>query len=107
VFIWLLAQLVPLVKQADPSGLPSGFLIDEKTIYNRMQSLIRSAAISDPRIMGYDSMLALCCFAFVFAWLFTEPSCQGCTRKLCDAAYGRREVAAGLRRILRGFQMLL
>jgi hypothetical protein len=48
----LAPQLVPLLKQADPASLPRGFLIDEKTIHNRMQSLIRSAAISDPRIMG-------------------------------------------------------
>ena len=43
-------QLVPLLKTAPDA--PRDFLVDEKTIYNRMQSLIKSAAISDPRIMG-------------------------------------------------------
>ena len=46
-------QLVPLLKASgEGADVPRGFLIDETMIYNRMQSLIRSAAISDPRIMG-------------------------------------------------------
>lgn len=47
-------ELVPMLKAAAEAGglMPAGFGIPESVIYNRMQALIKSAAISDPRIMG-------------------------------------------------------